>query len=186
LPAKQRVSGGRRFGVLAVVLLAVTASAQTSADSLPRPDSLLRPDTTTVTPQAQPETPKPSVPLKSPGRAVLLSLLLPGGGQVYTGEWWKTLIIAPAELGLGYFTYKTHLDASAALGRGDSTVYLSLRDRRTALLWWTGAVIVFSMTDAYVSAQMYGFDREMQFTDHGGRRLRVAAGLSGLGIRMGI
>jgi len=110
-------------------------------------------------------------PAKSTGTAVLLSFLLPGGGQVYTGNWWKTALIAPTEVTLGYFSVKEHLAASKSLerfqGLGDSadlTDYVRHRDARTAFLWWTGAVVAFSMADAYVSAQMYGFDREMRLT----------------------
>jgi len=103
-------------------------------------------------------------PAKSPGTAVLLSFLLPGAGQLYTGNWWKAAIIAPSEVTLGYFSIREHLAATDALRQGDSAAYVRHRDRRTALLWWTGAVIAFSMADAYVSAQMYGFDREMRLT----------------------
>ena len=106
----------------------------------------------------------PYRPARSTGTAVLLSFLLPGGGQVYTGNWWKAAFIAPAEVTLGYFVVKEHLATSAALGAGDSTGYVRHRDARTAFLWWTGAVVAFSMADAYVSAQMYGFDREVKFT----------------------
>jgi len=108
-------------------------------------------------------------PAKSTGTAVLLSFLLPGGGQVYTGNWWKAALIAPAEVTLGYFSVKEHVEASKSLKRyqeqgdpADSTRYIGHRDARTALLWWTGAVVAFSMADAYVSAQMYGFDREVR------------------------
>jgi hypothetical protein len=110
-------------------------------------------------------------PAKSTGTAVLLSFLLPGGGQVYTGNWWKAALIAPAEVTLGYFSIKEHLSASDYLSQfklyhdqSDSANYVRYRDMRTALLWWTGAVVAFSMADAYVSAQMYGFDREMRLT----------------------
>jgi hypothetical protein len=103
-------------------------------------------------------------PAKSTGTAVLLSFLLPGGGQVYTGNWWKAALIAPAEVTLGYFSVKEHLAATKAWNGGDTTGYVQRRDRRTALLWWTGAALAFSMADAYVSAQMYGFDREMRLT----------------------
>lgn len=102
--------------------------------------------------------------LKSPGKAVLLSLLLPGGGQVYTGRAWKTALIAPAEVTLGYLAVREHVYALDALSAGDDAAYVRHRDRRTVFLWWTGAVVAFSMADAYVSAQMYGFDREMRFT----------------------
>jgi hypothetical protein len=103
-------------------------------------------------------------PAKSTGTAVLLSFLLPGGGQVYTGNWWKAALIAPAEVTLGYFSITEHLAATKAWNSGDTTGYVRHRDRRTALLWWTGAALAFSMADAYVSAQMYGFDREMRLT----------------------
>ena len=94
-------------------------------------------------------------PAKSTGTAVLLSFLLPGGGQVYTGNWWKAALIAPAEVTLGYFSFKYVTEK-------DSASYVRHRDTRTALLWWTGAVVAFSMADAYVSAQMYGFNREIR------------------------
>jgi hypothetical protein len=118
----------------------------------------------------------PYRPARSTGTAVLLSFLLPGGGQVYTGNWWKAALIAPAEVTLGYFVVKEHLATSEALGAGDSTGYVRHRDTRTALLWWTGAVIAFSMADAYVSAQMFGFDREMRFTI-GPMRAGIAMGI---------
>jgi hypothetical protein len=118
-------------------------------------------------------------PAKSPGTAVLLSLLLPGGGQVYTGNWWKACLIAPAEVTLGYFTVKEHIAASDANARRDSAAYVLHRDRRTTFLWWTGAVTVFSMADAWVSAQMYGFDREMKLADG---RVGVMVGPGRLGL----
>jgi len=110
-------------------------------------------------------------PAKSTGTAVLLSFLLPGGGQVYTGNWWKAALIAPAEVTLGYLSIREHLSASDYLSQfnryhvqSDSENYVLHRDRRTAFLWWTGAIVAFSMADAYVSAQMYGIDREMRLT----------------------
>jgi len=113
---------------------------------------------------SQVDTVGPYRPAKSTGTAVLLSFLLPGGGQVYTGNWWKAALIAPAEVTLGYFSVREHVAATDAWNSGDTTGYVRHRDRRTALLWWTGAVLAFSMADAYVSAQMYGFDREMRLT----------------------
>jgi len=121
-----------------------------------QPDSLkpqpVPPDST-----VESDTVRPYRPAKSPSKAVLLSFLLPGGGQVYTGNWWKAALIAPAEVTLGYFSLKY-------LTENDSANYARHRDARTALVWWTGAVIAFSMADAYVSAQMYGIDREMRLT----------------------
>lgn len=143
--------------LVGLALLAGFVLAQTPDTLKPQldpPDSTSRADTVSA-----------YRPAKSTGTAVLLSFLLPGGGQVYTGNWWKAALIAPAEVTLGYFSVKEHLAATNASNSGDTTAgYVLHRDRRTALLWWTGAVLAFSMADAYVSAQMYGFDREMRLT----------------------
>jgi hypothetical protein len=146
-----------------LALLAGFVSAQT-------PDTL-KPQLNPADSKAQADTVPIYRPARSTGTAVLLSFLLPGGGQVYTGNWWKAALIAPAEVTLGYFSIKEHRSASRYLSlftlhhvESDSVNYVRHRDTRTALLWWTGAVLAFSMADAYVSAQMYGFDREMRLT----------------------
>ncbi len=155
-----------------LTLLAGLALAQTAESDTLKP----APAPKDTAAQVRADTAKPYRQPKSPSKAVLLSLLLPGVGQVYTGNWWKTCLIAPAEVTLGYFSVKEHLAASAALGSGDSTGYVRHQNARTAFLWWTGAVVAFSMADAYVSAQMYGFDREMRFT-LGPMRAGIAIGL---------
>jgi hypothetical protein len=149
--------------LVGLALLAGFASAQT-------PDTL-EPQSSPADSTAKADSFPAYRPAKSAGTAVLLSFLLPGGGQVYTGNWWKAALIAPAEVTLGYFCIKEHRSASRSLSlftlnhaESDSANYVRHRDTRTALLWWTGAALAFSMADAYVSAQMYGFDREMRFT----------------------
>lgn len=121
------------------------------------------------------DTIRPYRPAKSPGTSVLLSLLLPGGGQVYTGNWWKAAVIVPAEVTLGGLSLREHLSATESLNKGDTAGYTIHSSARTTFLWWTGAVVAFSMADAYVSAQMYGFDREIRFTV-GPARAGVAMG----------
>jgi len=162
ISSSQRLPG--RAALLALLLAGLAA-----AQPAPPPDSLGKP----VVPDSTKGAGRDSTPYRPPrstGTAVLLSFLLPGGGQVYTGNWWKAALIAPAEVTLGYFSVKEHVAASKSLERfrelGDSTDvtdYVRYRDARTAFLWWTGAVLAFSMADAYVSAQMFGFDREIRF-----------------------
>lgn len=129
------------------------------------------PEPGTAVPDSQPTAQVKSgvVQEKSAGTAVLLSFLIPGGGQAYTGRWWKACLIAPVEVTLGVLSVKDHLSAVRLLRAGDEEGYVTLRNRRNVFLWWTGAVLAFSMADAYVSARMYGFDRQMQFTLGPGR-----------------
>lgn len=117
-----------------------------------------------------------TLPVKSPGRAVVFSLLFPGGGQLYTGRYWKAAVIAGAELGLGYLSYQEHLRAKQAQAEADTAKYRYYRDRRTTFLWWTAATVVFSMADAYVSAQMFGFEQELRL-DLGPDRFGVKVGI---------
>lgn len=131
------------------------------------PDSVLSPGADSIV---------RTVPSKSPGRAVLYSFLIPGGGQIYTRNYWKAALIAPAEIVLGYLSYLEHMKARDAFARQDTVAYLKYRDQRNTFLWWTGAVVAFSMADAYVSAQMFGFDQEM----------RLSAGWGHIGIQLAL
>lgn len=124
-----------------------------------------------------------AAPRRSPGLALALSLVLPGGGQVYTGNYWKAAIIAPVEVGLGYLALRQDRFARRALAAGDTVAYNFNRDWRTTWLWWTGAVVVFSMADAYISAKMFGFDRETRL---GGRPVALEFGPARAGLRLGL
>ncbi len=153
---------------MTAVLAFGTGFAQVADDSQFGPEGeeldLVRPDTVpTATAGEEAGSDSVSVlPTRSPGKAVLLSALIPGGGQVYTGHWWKAALVAPAEVTLGYLAVQEHIAATAALSDGREEDYETHRDRRATYLWWTGAVVAFSMADAYVSAQMYMFDRQMR------------------------
>ncbi|MEO0074173.1 MAG: DUF5683 domain-containing protein [candidate division WOR-3 bacterium] len=116
-------------------------------------------------------------PTRSPGKAVLLSFLIPGGGQVYTRNYWKVPLIAPAEIALSYLTFREYSAARTALNSNDTSTYILRRDRGTTYLFFTGAVIAFSMADAYVSAQFFGFREQM--------RLSIAPDRLGLIVALG-
>jgi hypothetical protein len=93
------------------------------------------------------------------GTAVLLSALLPGGGQYYTGNVLKGILIGGAELTLaGISVY----DEKMAQKSTDSVQLAYYSDRRNTFLWWTGFSLAFSMADAYVSASMFGFKQEQR------------------------
>jgi TM2 domain-containing membrane protein YozV len=96
------------------------------------------------------------------GKAMLLSALIPGGGQFYCHSYVKAGFYAAGELGIaGVTVYEDQVMRHAYDVRAPDT--LSLRNRRNNLLWWTGAVWAFTIADAYVSASMYGFKEEQRF-----------------------
>ncbi|MEO0085096.1 MAG: DUF5683 domain-containing protein [candidate division WOR-3 bacterium] len=143
------------------LLLLFALLAPALAEDAPAPDSLGRPAGRT-----EPVDSVSLLPHKNPGTAVLLSLLIPGGGQIYTANYWKAPFIAAAEIGLAGLALREHSFCSRLLKMEpvDTAVYRIHRDRRTAFIWWAAGVTVFSMADAYVSAQLYAFDRQMRLT----------------------
>jgi hypothetical protein len=99
------------------------------------------------------------------GTAVLLSGLIPGGGQFYTGNPLKGILLGGAELALAGITVYEYRYSNG--GQGNT-------DLGNTFLWWTGFAWAFSMADAYVSASMYGYKEE--------QRLDVRAGPTTVGI----
>lgn len=101
---------------------------------------------------------------KSPGRAMLLSTILPGTGQFYTENYLKGAIITATWGTLSFLVAREHLRARNALTINDTNTYLQHRDQRNNLLWWDAAVWVFSIADAYVSSHMYKFKEQETLT----------------------
>ncbi len=87
---------------------------------------------------------------KSPTKAVVLSLLIPGGGQFYTGNYIKGIIIGGIEILFGYLAYNEHLLAE----KSNETYHIEKRNR---YLWYMGGTILYSMADAYISAHFYRY-----------------------------
>lgn len=102
-------------------------------------------------------TPKLKYYAKSAGLAMALSASLPGGGQFYTENYLKGILFLGAEGALGYYAYQDHQNYR-------QTNDIKYRDRRNNLLWWLASVKIFSIADAYVSANMYKFNEMMRLT----------------------
>ena len=109
---------------------------------------------------------------KSSLKAVGLSAILPGAGQVYTEQYWKVPVI----LGLGGYwvyewvqnndryrefrdLYSASLVSSPLQGNTES---LSLRefykDQRDSFAWYIGLLYLLNVVDAFVDAELYDFD----------------------------
>ncbi len=121
----------RGYSLLYPLFLSSLLFAQNIPDTLPR--------------SSLPE----SIPLyeRSPGRAILFSTLLPGGGQFYTENYIKGTIFLFGEGALFYFTLKE-----------------KDRDKRSNFIWWTAAVHIFNIADAYVSAHFYKFKQNKRIS----------------------
>lgn len=100
----------------------------------------------------------------SPARAIFSSVLIPGGGQFYTGRTTRGIIIGSIE-GLmlsstlyNHFKYKHYLNEFERTGNiEDSLRYRGFYDMRNNMLWWDAFVIAVSAVDAYVGAKMYAY-----------------------------
>lgn len=111
---------------------------------------------------------------KSPTTAVLLSAILPGAGQIYTGRYWKVPLI----LGFGgYFgtqwfrmndryadsrsKYDESVRVGANKGQGDAQLLYErdfYHDERDRFAFYFAITYLLNLVDAYVGASLYGFD----------------------------
>jgi hypothetical protein len=120
-----------------------------------RVDSLALPEISSV--QASGDNPPSQKDIK-PSKAMLHSLLIPGGGQRDNGKKKKALLFLATELVcLGGVIYETHLLGGADLTPFDKTLLRT--DRNTFIIVWLCAKL-FGMVDAYVDAQLKHFNVE--------------------------
>jgi hypothetical protein len=109
---------------------------------------------------------------KSAGKAVLLSALLPGLGQIYTRSYWKLPII----WGLGgYYIYgwiknnnryhdyrDQYLNSINPSNPQGNLEVKNIRDfyrnQRDSFAWYFGILYLANLVDAYVTASLYDFD----------------------------
>ena len=91
-----------------------------------------------------------------PSKAMLHSLLIPGGGQLDNGRRKKALLFLATELVcLGGVIYETHLLGGTNLSPFDKEIIRT--NRNTFIIVWLGAKL-FGMVDAYVDAQLKHFN----------------------------
>ncbi|MBM4117278.1 hypothetical protein FJ251_05970 [bacterium] len=132
--------------------------------------------------------------------AMSASLVFPGLGQLYNDEGWRSLVVFGWEAyylsvilreGQRADLYKRR---AAALGEGETWRGLdsaALRERfhahekrQTDYVWYTGALVLASVLDAYVFANLHGFETD----DIRGRRAAVLPsldlGAQGVGLQL--
>ena len=175
-----------------VVMLSLFANAQYKVSS-----ALFKSGSTHMKPvlpasedTAQTDSTKALRPLgnvKSPATAILLSAILPGAGQVYTGRYWKVPIV----LGFsGYFVYEVaKLNNSYTFARGKYTESVNTgvnngqgdaqllyerdfyHDERDRFGFYFLLTYLLNIVDAYVDASLFDFDVGDNLT--GGTSLKI-------------
>lgn len=112
------------------------------------------------------------LPKKSPGKAMLLSAVLPGAGQFYNTSYWKVPIV----LGLGVYFLSSWLDnnrrtqdyrqqyAASVIAfppSGDPhllAVREFYKEQRDSFTWYMVILYLLNIADAYVDANLYDFN----------------------------
>jgi hypothetical protein len=140
----------------------------------------------TVSPGAKKRT-APAVAAKKerhvepPYRIVLRSLLYPGWGQLYNGKSLKALAVFVSEGSLLGMIYSESRAASRAYDKHlvatDDTraaeLYSEYEDhfnREESLSWWAVGLVLLSLADAYVDANLITFEEEFGEPGEGGGR----------------
>jgi len=136
-----------------------------AADSS-RPGFLQIPDSTTV------DTSVVIIKQKSALTSVLLSAVIPGGGQIYNGSYWKLPIIYGLQAFFvsqwivnnnSYKYYRSQYDSSIVASPPNGDINLqserdAYRDQRDSYAWYIAGVYALSILDAYIDAELSGFD----------------------------
>jgi hypothetical protein len=113
------------------------------------------------------------VPLqKKPSLAFTMSLIVPGTGQIYTGNYFKALAFFGTDVGMLYGILYQHrlyvsngetverlvrADADDSVIRYYKRLEAFYKDDRNRLVWWTAGVTLLAAVDAYVEAHLYDF-----------------------------
>jgi hypothetical protein len=92
---------------------------------------------------------------KNPTGAMLRSLILPGWGQFYNGQYLKGVLAVGAETG---FIAAAVYWNQRQVGETNSEAQLLYKDYRNQMVWWLAGTILLSMLDAYVDASLSDFD----------------------------
>lgn len=89
----------------------------------------------------------------SPKKAMLYSAILPAGGQFYTHNYIKGIVLGGLEIFLGSTAYKNYRN-SLKYKTFSANWYFYRQESMSYALYFLG-VYLFTITDAYVSANLF-------------------------------
>lgn len=110
---------------------------------------------------------------KSAKTAMLLTTLIPGGGQFYTKRYVKGILIGGAQSYLIYQGTQTQLRLYEIDREWNGTIpefqqeKSALLDKRRQIAWWIALVWSLGILDAYVDAQLYNFESNLSLDKNG-------------------
>jgi hypothetical protein len=116
---------------------------------------------------------------KSAKTAMLLTTLIPGGGQFYTERYFKGIIVGGTQSYLIYRGVQTQLRLNE-LGREinlspeEQEEEKNLLDQRREIGWWMALVWTIGILDAYVDAQLYGFESDLTIDQRGSPKVEIS------------
>ncbi len=163
--------------ILFIMLLPLVAHADEVADSskslkplVMQSDGTLfsRPDSVSLDSTTIKSTPVAYAMRKNPTGAMFRSLVLPGLGQLYTGNYFKAVAFMGADIGMIYGIFVQNdkyedFQHQYEIAKKETTKAEYLRsanfykDDRNKLIWWTVGLTIIAGVDAYVEAHLYGF-----------------------------
>ncbi|MCC6476438.1 hypothetical protein IT157_05215 [bacterium] len=116
----------------------------------------------------------PARPLKSTTGAVLRSLAIPGWGQFYTENYFKSaaFLISETTFLINISRNSDWLQSAKSIGDLESAHFY--RNNRNKLIWWFAAVKLLSLGDSYVNAQLHHIDISPELTPRGEPVLRFS------------
>jgi len=121
---------------------------------------------------------------KSATTAMLLTTILPGGGQFYTERYTKGIIIGGAQSFLLYKEIQTQLRLNEIEKKLNNPTPGLLQDKeslletRRELAWWMLLVWTAGVLDAYVDAQLYNFESNLSIDRSGALRTELSFKIS--------
>jgi hypothetical protein len=95
---------------------------------------------------------------KSPGGAMLRSLVFPGWGQFYNEKYLKSLIVFGMGTGFALSISYQSDQVKRYEKKDDSEAAKFYRNDRNRLIWWLAGFVLLSMGDAYVDAHLFNYD----------------------------
>ncbi len=116
---------------------------------------------------------------KSAKTAMLLTTIIPGGGQFYTERYVKGIIVGGAQSYLIYRGVQTQLrlnelERETILSLAEQEEKQNLPGKRREIAWWMALVWTIGILDAYVDAQLYNFESDLTIDQIGSPKVELS------------